>query len=76
MAPLGVHAAIGTSVIRGVTWFAPHGGVSVGGYAGNADWALNLWWSSYGTVIRVPGARQGDDEPSHRSPELIDAPHA
>jgi hypothetical protein len=36
----------------------------------------NLWWSSYGTVIRVPDARQGDDEPSHRSPELIDAPHA
>ena len=33
--------AIGTSVIRGVTWFAPQGGVSVGGYAGNGDWALN-----------------------------------
>ena len=27
-------------------------------------------------VIKVPGARQGDDEPSHRSPELIDAPQA
>jgi uncharacterized membrane protein len=33
--------AIATSVIRGVTWFAPQGGVSVGGYAGNGDWALN-----------------------------------
>ena len=34
------------------------------------------WWRTYGTVIRVPVARQGDEEPSHRSSGLVDARHA
>jgi hypothetical protein len=36
----------------------------------------NLWRSFYGTRIMVPGAAQDDDEPSHRSPGLINTRHA